>query len=158
MRTVRETLYEAGCAGCATTVRVAVAAGARAEHRAVAAVVAAHGWEDRDYGDGLILVCPACATSHPDLASCAVVGHDWEPVSRDGATTVLECRRCPFGQSNHPAHRPVADPTAASLPTRQREDLNAWWSPAGGGGVDHLTVVEHRLRDVEAGRVLETTG
>lgn len=146
MRTVRETLYRAACAGCRTAATLVVASGPKAETDALAQVEATLGWERRDYGNGLLLVCPSCAAGHPVLADCQVAGHDWDLVSTDQATSNLVCLRCEIG----PAHQPVPDSAAAGLRSRPRTDPNAWWSPAGGGGIDTLEVVEHRLRDLGA--------
>lgn len=154
-RTVRESVFDARCVGCPAKVRVAVVAGKGAEDRAAAKVVEAHGWEAREHGEGLLLVCPDCIQNNAEIGYCEVFNHDWQPISADGKASVLGCTRC----RTKPPHKPLADPDAAKLPSQLPDtDWNAFWSPAAGGGIDHLDLVEHRLRDVDDGAVLAASG
>jgi hypothetical protein len=145
MRTIRKTIYRAECAGCRTRATVAVAAGPESETAALVQMEHEHGWERRDYGNGLLLICPACTTAHPVLADCQIAGHAWNLVSDDQETSNLVCSRCDAG----PTHRPVPDPAAAGRGPKLEPDPNAWWSWAGGGGIDTLEVIDHVLRELD---------
>jgi hypothetical protein len=37
-------------------------------------------------------------------------------------------------------------------------DWDAFWSPAAGGGIDHLELVEHRVRSIDDGALVGAGG
>lgn len=154
-RTIREAVFDAGCVGCTDTVRVAVAAGETEAYRAADAVKKAYRWQAREHGEGLILACPDCVRTNPKIGYCHVVGHDWQPISPDGQTSLLGCTRC----RTKPPHRPLDDPDAVTMSRELPDaDWDAAWFPAAGGSVDHLDLVEYRLRSLDDGALTEVGG